>query len=80
MFAASLQLTLHIWACERLQQTYSKPNLHCKIIAANMQHTCRNLAAMNTSLLHDINVCSRHAAIIAGAMIAVNMQQVFAAS
>ena len=45
-----------------------------------MQQTCRNFAAINTSLLHDIHVCSWYATIIAGAISAVNMQQVFAES
>ena len=32
MFAASLQEAFHIWACEKLQQANSKPNLHGKML------------------------------------------------
>ena len=52
MFAASLQEAFHIWACENLQQAYSKPNLHGKMFAANMQQICCMFAAMDTSLLY----------------------------
>ena len=53
MFAASLQEAFHIWACENLQQAYSKPNLHGKMFAANMQQICCMFAAINTvSLLY----------------------------
>ena len=51
-FAASLQEAFYIGACEHLQQANSKPNLHGKMFAANMQHICCNIAAMNASLLY----------------------------
>ena len=57
MFAASLQEAFHIWACEKLQQAYSKPNLHGKMFAANMHAvTCSN-------------VCSKLAAIFAASQL-----------
>ena len=60
-FAASLQEAFHIGACEHLQQANSKPNLHGKMFAANMQHIWMLLCYI-------INICCRQAAMIAGDM------------